>query len=35
VPILTGDAVTEPLPRADVAISVYVAHHFPEPISSG
>jgi len=27
VPILTGNAVTEPLPRADVAIAVYMAHH--------
>ena len=27
VPILTGDAVTEPLPRADVALAVYMAHH--------
>jgi SAM-dependent methyltransferase len=27
VPILTGNAVTEPLPRADVALAVYMAHH--------
>jgi SAM-dependent methyltransferase len=27
VPILTGNAVTEPLPRADVAIAVCMAHH--------
>ncbi|MGA2588822.1 MAG: methyltransferase domain-containing protein [Bryobacteraceae bacterium] len=27
VPILTGNAVTETLPRADVAIAVCVAHH--------
>ncbi len=27
VPILTGNAVTEPLPTADVAIAVYLAHH--------
>ncbi len=27
VPILAGDAVTDPLPRADVAISVVMAHH--------
>jgi SAM-dependent methyltransferase len=30
VPILTGDAVTEPLPWADVAIAVCVAHHLSE-----
>ena len=27
VPILTGNAVTERLPPADVAIAVYMAHH--------
>jgi len=27
VPIFTGNAVTEPLPRADVALAVYMAHH--------
>ena len=30
VPILTGNAVTDPLPRADVAIAVCVAHHLSE-----
>jgi SAM-dependent methyltransferase len=30
VPILTGNAVTEPLPRADVAVAVCVAHHLTE-----
>jgi len=30
VPILTGNAVTEPLPRADVAVAVYMAHHLTE-----
>jgi SAM-dependent methyltransferase len=30
VPILTGDAVTEPLPRADVAVAVYMVHHLSE-----
>jgi len=30
VTILTGNAVTDPLPRADVAISVCVAHHLSE-----
>ena len=28
--ILTGNAVTEPLPRADVAVAVCVAHHLSE-----
>jgi SAM-dependent methyltransferase len=30
VPILTGNAVTEPLPRADVAVAVCMAHHLSE-----
>ena len=30
VPILTGNAVTEPLPRADVAIAVCLVHHLSE-----
>jgi SAM-dependent methyltransferase len=30
VPILTGNAVTEPLPRADVAVAVCLAHHLSE-----
>jgi SAM-dependent methyltransferase len=30
VPIFTGNAVTEPLPRADVAVAVCVAHHLSE-----
>ena len=30
VPILTGDAVTEPLPRADVAVAVCMVHHLSE-----
>lgn len=28
--ILTGDAVRDPLPRADVAIAVCLVHHLPE-----
>jgi SAM-dependent methyltransferase len=31
VPILTGNAVTDPLPRADVAVCVVMAHHLSEP----
>lgn len=31
VPILTGNAVTDPLPRADVAVCVAMAHHLSEP----
>jgi len=30
VPILTGNAVIEPLPRADVAVAVYMVHHLSE-----
>lgn len=30
VPILTGDAAVDPLPSADVAISICVAHHLSE-----
>ena len=30
VPILIGNAVTEPLPRADVAVAVCVVHHLSE-----
>jgi SAM-dependent methyltransferase len=30
VPILIGNAVTEPLPQADVAIAMCVAHHLSE-----
>lgn len=30
VPILIGDAVTDPLPRADVAVAVCLAHHLSE-----
>jgi SAM-dependent methyltransferase len=30
VPILTGDAAADPLPEADVAISVCLAHHLSE-----
>lgn len=30
VPILTGDAAVDPLPAADVAISVCLAHHLSE-----
>ena len=30
IPILTGNPVTEPLPRADVAVAVCVAHHLSE-----
>ena len=30
VPILTGNAVTDPLPRADVAVAVCLAHHLSE-----
>jgi SAM-dependent methyltransferase len=30
VPILTGDAVADPLPRADVALAVCLAHHLSE-----
>jgi SAM-dependent methyltransferase len=30
VPILTGDAVTEPLPSADVAVAAFVVHHLSE-----
>lgn len=30
VPILTGDAVTEPLPECDVAVCVFLAHHLSE-----
>ena len=31
VPILTGNAVTDPLPRADVAVCLMLAHHLSEP----
>lgn len=31
VPILTGNAVTDALPRADVAVCVAMAHHLSEP----
>ncbi len=31
VPIVTGNAVTDPLPSADVALSVCMAHHLSEP----
>ena len=30
VPILTGNAVTDPLPRADVAVCMVMAHHLSE-----
>ncbi len=30
VPILTGNAVTDPLPRADIAVCVVMAHHLSE-----
>ncbi len=30
VPILSGNAVTDPLPRADVALAVLFAHHLTE-----
>jgi SAM-dependent methyltransferase len=30
VPIVTGDVVVDPLPRADVALSVCMAHHLSE-----
>ncbi|MBZ5581754.1 MAG: methyltransferase domain-containing protein [Acidobacteriia bacterium] len=30
VPILTGDAVVDPLPSADVAVAVCLAHHLSE-----
>ena len=30
VPIVTGNAVTDPLPRADVALAVCMAHHLSE-----
>ena len=30
VPILTGNAVVDPLPDADVAIAVCLVHHLPE-----
>jgi SAM-dependent methyltransferase len=31
VPILMGDAVVDPLPSADVALAVCMAHHLSEP----
>ena len=30
VPILAGDAVSDPLPRADIALAVCLVHHLPE-----
>lgn len=30
VPIVTGDVVVDPLPQADVALSVFMAHHLSE-----
>lgn len=35
VPILTGNAVTDPLPTADVAICVLLAHHLSEADLAG
>ncbi len=35
VPIVTGNAVSDPLPRADVAICVVMAHHLSEAELAG
>ncbi len=35
VPIVTGNAVSDPLPEADVAISVVMAHHLSEAELAG